>query len=84
MFSRPRGQQSASAGEGGGEGGNACVRADARARPRERAMSARTLGCFRADAIVLLPGNFITDATMRPSHGRPSGHGPIVRPLSSE
>jgi hypothetical protein len=34
----------------------------------------------RADASVLPPGNFITDATVRPSHGRPSGHRPIVRP----
>jgi hypothetical protein len=25
-------------------------------------------------------GNFISDATMRPSHGRPSGHRPTVRP----
>jgi hypothetical protein len=36
--------------------------------------------CVRADASVLPPGNFITDATVRPSHGRPSGHRPIVRP----
>jgi hypothetical protein len=27
-----------------------------------------------------IPGNFITDATMHLSHGRPSGHRPIVRP----
>jgi hypothetical protein len=27
----------------------------------------------------LPPGNFITDATMRPSHGRLSGHHPAVR-----
>jgi hypothetical protein len=26
------------------------------------------------------PGNFKKDATMRPSHGRPRGHRPIVRP----
>jgi hypothetical protein len=34
----------------------------------------------RADASVLPPGNFITDATVRPSHGRPSGHRPTVCP----
>jgi hypothetical protein len=37
----------------------------------------------RADASVLSPGNFIMDATVRPSHGRPSGHRLTVRPLSS-
>jgi hypothetical protein len=37
----PRGQQTASAGEGGGERGNACV--------ARTPMSARTLGCVRAD-----------------------------------
>jgi hypothetical protein len=42
--------------------------------------SARTLGCVRVDASVLPPGNFITEATVRPSHGRPSGHRPVVRP----
>jgi hypothetical protein len=26
------------------------------------------------------PGNFITDTTVRPSHGRPSGHRPTVHP----
>jgi hypothetical protein len=26
------------------------------------------------------PGNFKTDATVRPSHGRPCGHRPTVRP----
>jgi hypothetical protein len=49
--------------------------------------SARTLGCVRTDARVLPPGNFITDATVRPSHGLSYGHRPIVhpsvRPLSS-
>jgi hypothetical protein len=34
----------------------------------------------RADASVLHPGNFITDATVRPSHGRPCGHCSTVRP----
>jgi hypothetical protein len=85
------------------------VCADAVLRPRERAVSAWTLGCIRtdaegrlrgpwvasvqthkgvrADASVLSLGNFRTDATMRLSHGRPSGHRPTfrpsVRPLSS-
>jgi hypothetical protein len=36
--------------------------------------------CVRADASVLPPGNFITDATVRSGHGRPGGHCPIVRP----
>jgi hypothetical protein len=35
-------------------------------------------GCVRADASVLSPGNFIADARVRPSHGRPRGHRPIV------
>jgi hypothetical protein len=34
----------------------------------------------RADASVLPPGNFITDATVRPSHGRPCDHRPTIRP----
>jgi hypothetical protein len=42
------------------------VRRDAGVHPRGRE-------CF-------IPGNFITDATMHLSHGRPSGHRPIVRP----
>jgi hypothetical protein len=33
-----------------------------------------------ADASILSPGNFITDAIVRPSHRRPNGHRPIVRP----
>jgi hypothetical protein len=40
--------------------------ADAPVRPRGR-------GSFT-------PGNFKKDATVRPSHGRPHGHRPIVRP----
>jgi hypothetical protein len=43
-------------------------------------VSTRTLDCVRADASVLLQGNFIMDATVRPSHGRLSGHRPTVRP----
>jgi hypothetical protein len=42
------------------------VRADACSRPRGR-------GSFTL-------GNFKKDATVRPSHGRPCGHRPIVRP----
>jgi hypothetical protein len=57
--------------------------------------SAWMLGCVRTDATVhadakirprgrecLPPGNFITDATVCPSHGLPSGHRPSVCPLS--
>jgi hypothetical protein len=55
-------------------------------------MSARTCCCVRtvapyprgdarvrADASVLPRGNLIRDATVRPSHRRPSGHRPVVR-----
>jgi hypothetical protein len=49
------------------------VRADASA-------SARAHCRVRADASVLPPGNFKMDATVRPSHGRPHGHRPTVRP----
>jgi hypothetical protein len=56
-----------------------CVRASA-PYPRGRAVSAGMLGCVRTDASVLLPGNFITDATVHPSHGRPSGHRLTIRP----
>jgi hypothetical protein len=52
------------------------------ARPRGRCPSARMHSRVHADARVLPLGNFITDATVRPSHGRPSGHRPTVRPLS--
>jgi hypothetical protein len=33
-----------------------------------------------ANAAVLPLGNFKKDATVRPSHGRPRGHRPSVRP----
>jgi hypothetical protein len=36
--------------------------------------------CVRVDASVLPPSNFITDATVRLSHKRPSGHCPTIRP----
>jgi hypothetical protein len=62
-------------------------------RPHERPLSARMLDCVRADAPCLRgrssrlcgreclpPGNFITDAIVRPSHGRLSGHRPTVHP----
>jgi hypothetical protein len=68
-----------SRGEGGrGEGRE--VRPHGRPCPCGRIFaSARTLECIRVDASVLSLGNFITDA-MHPSHGRPSGHRPSVRP----
>jgi hypothetical protein len=46
----------------------------------------KSLGIHGVDAARLhgrecfIPGNFITDATVRPSHGPPSGHRPTVRP----
>jgi hypothetical protein len=64
---------------GEGRGGAAfartlgCVRTDA-------LMSARTQGRVCMDAPIYPRGNLITGATVRPSHGRPSGHRPIVRP----
>jgi hypothetical protein len=61
---RPSGLQTVSAGEGGGG----------------MSAFARTVGCVHADVSVLRPCNFITDATVHPSHGRPSGHCPIVCP----
>jgi hypothetical protein len=53
--------------------GRECIRADALSCLR---------GCahVRADAPCFTPGNFKKDATVRPSHGRPRGHRPIVRP----
>jgi hypothetical protein len=50
-----------------------CIRADASA-------SARTHGRVRADAPCFIRGNFKKDATVRPSHGHPRRHRPIVRP----
>jgi hypothetical protein len=59
-------------------------------RPRGRTISVWTLGCVRADREghprsqeCFIPGNFITNATVRPSHGQPSGHCLTVRPQSS-
>jgi hypothetical protein len=48
-------------------------------RPLGRTLSA-WMRRVCADASVLLLGNFITDATVRPSHGRLNGHRPTVRP----
>jgi hypothetical protein len=56
--------------EGGREGGSASARTPVRPCGHCR---------VRADASVLFSCNFITDATVRPSHGRPSGHRPTVR-----
>jgi hypothetical protein len=42
--------------------------------------TARTQGRVRADASLFTPGNFITDATVRLSHGWSSGHRPSVHP----
>jgi hypothetical protein len=50
-----------------------CIRADASA-------SARTHGRVRADSPCFFRGNFKKDATVRPSHGHPRRHRPIVRP----
>jgi hypothetical protein len=69
------------------------VHADA-ARPRRReagrargagggSWSAQTHACVRADALIYPRGNFIMDARVRLSHGRPSGHRPSVRPQLS-
>jgi hypothetical protein len=79
--SRGEGGRGGREGEGGrGEGremhprGHGRVCADALA-------SARMHGCVRADSPCFTPGNFKKDATVRPSHGRPRGHCPIVRPF---
>jgi hypothetical protein len=68
-------------GEGGGR-----EREGREMRPRGRpcprgcwAASARTHGRVHADAPCFTPGNFKKDAIVRPSHGRPHGHRPIVR-----
>jgi hypothetical protein len=58
--------------EGGRGQGDDLVRADG-------PMSAWTQNLVRADASRFIPGYFITDATVRPSHGRPNGHRPSVR-----
>jgi hypothetical protein len=53
--------------------GLTCARTDVGWRPRGHT-------CVHADASVLCRGNFITDAIVRPSHGRLSGHRPTIRP----
>jgi hypothetical protein len=58
------------------------TRACSRGRERVRAdasVSVRTYRRIRTNASVLPPGNFVTDATMRLSHGGPSSHCPTVR-----
>jgi hypothetical protein len=40
----------------------------------------RPHGRVRADAPCFTLGNFKKDATVRPSHGRPRSHRPIVHP----
>jgi hypothetical protein len=71
---RPRGQQ-----RGGRERGEG----------RERGGEGEGRGgrCVRADACAsapcFIPGIFKKDATVHPSHGRPRGHRPIVRPKTS-
>jgi hypothetical protein len=56
------------------------------AGPRRPSTSARTrwvhadITRVHADSPISPRGNFITDTTMRPSHGQPSGHLSIVRP----
>jgi hypothetical protein len=40
----------------------------------------RIYGHVRTDVLIYPLDNFITDATMRSSHGRPSGHRPRRRP----
>jgi hypothetical protein len=47
---------------------------------RTHFVSVRTQGCIYADMPIYPRSNFITDATVCLSHGRPSGHRPIVRP----
>jgi hypothetical protein len=73
MQLRPQGRGKGREGGGG--------RGEGRGERREgMSVSART-GRVRADTSVLPPGNFIMDATVRPSHGRPNGHHPIIRPF---
>jgi hypothetical protein len=67
-----RGEGGGGRGEGRGEGREVSSSARSRLCPRGRAR-------VRVDASDLPPGNFITDATVRLSHGRPSGHRPTVR-----
>jgi hypothetical protein len=69
-----------------------CVRADCReeggrggrggeiGRGEGRKMRPHGRVCVRADAPCFIPGNFEKDAIVRPSHGRPCGHPPTVRP----
>jgi hypothetical protein len=49
-------------------------------RSRGRTLSVQTLDCVRSNASILSPGNFITDAIVRPSHERLSGHRLTIHP----
>jgi hypothetical protein len=49
--------------------------------PRGRGVVSARTHPVRADASVLSPGNFITNATVRPNHGQSNGHRPIVHPF---
>jgi hypothetical protein len=60
-------------------GGGVEGRAGEGREQREVSSSVRTHGRVCVDASVLPPRNFITDATVRLSHRRPSGHRPFVR-----
>jgi hypothetical protein len=55
------------------------VRPSVRKRPRDNP-GPRRRAHVRADAPCFTPGNFKKDATVSPSHGRPRGHRPSVRP----
>jgi hypothetical protein len=57
------------------------VREDASQRPRGRMVACVRTHCrVWADAPCFTPCNFKKDAAVCPSHGRPRGHRPIVRP----
>jgi hypothetical protein len=73
----PRGRRGASVRTRSCPRGRKCIRADALV---SASTSVRMQGRVRADASRFIPGNFITDATVRTSHGRPNGHRPSVRP----
>jgi hypothetical protein len=83
---RLRGLQTASVQGRRGRGGEGWGGVGVRPRGRTQAFvrmllpSVRTYAFVHADAPIYPRGNFITDATVCPSHGRPNGHCPIVHP----